>query len=153
MVIFNREQDQRKCLTETGHTISRQLGLKSSAHAGDLLTREVQGRVLYTVRAKEPSDVIYENSSAGWWRHLFNLMSYIMCFCLVPIPFIYMSRVKARRWLIAILISIVNAVLPAFVKFVTNKMEYHNSHSDIEKSIFIKLMITRCLNSAVLIFR
>jgi hypothetical protein len=52
----------------------------------------------------------------------------------------------------AFFVSGLNGCMPVILKMITLKMEIHIDEGDVQTSMLRKLMVARCLNTAVLIY-
>lgn len=147
--IFNTEQEKNNCLALTTVTL-QDIWLGDSRNQDAML----EGTVLQISEACEPSDLIYENSHIRAFGRYFSLFkSYFICSCvMVASFFIIRSLANSGNVGAAIFISLINSILPTFAKVVTTMVEYHYHHSDVQRSILMKLVIIRCVNSGLLIY-
>jgi hypothetical protein len=148
-ITFAKQKDQRECLKRTA--VSYYRVVTGSAPGSEA---NFGGSLLNISRSPEPGDVLYYNSQYSrlnrWLRIVVSFS--IATAALVLVFVIIRALRKAGTGATAIFIQIVNAILPAFVLFLTNYVERHVERSDEQMSILLKLVVVRCINSAVLIY-
>lgn len=54
--------------------------------------------------------------------------------------------------LVSIFISLTNAALPLIIKTATQVLEIHTNRNSLQLSMLLKLVVARCVNTAVLIY-
>jgi len=140
-VIFNDQRTQVKCI-ETLHDANPNVQLLFKGHA------------LKVIEASEPTDIIYETSDRS-----FNLMilSQIASYFLVGILllvdyFIINALLEKGGFQASVFISLINTILPILMKLLTMNVEIHYTNVNRQVSLLVKLIIVRCMNSAVLIY-
>lgn len=148
---YANEVDADKCLSETAISLWEKwfgVHIESPAHFRD--------KALFIARAHEPNDVSYENSDYAWkeiWIRL--VISYLSVSAMMVVVFFIVDAMAADGGSgagVALFISIINSIIPEVVKYVTLTVEVHHNKSDRQKSSLLKLMVVRCVNSAVLIY-
>ena len=140
-VIFNRQRDQVKCLKE--HAIRG---------AGVHL---FNGRVPKVIEAKEPSNIIYEYSDrSGYIAILWRFVSYFLAAGLMVGSYYCINKMLETDsgTNTAVFISLINTTLPMLMKYLTLYVEIHFDGETQEVSLLTKLIVVRCINSAVLIY-
>ena len=106
----------------------------------------------------EPSEVIYENSDVNSWMAFGNnLLSYVLTFCIIIVSYIiiyYLNLVKGTgiSLLVTVIIVLINAALPFLMKHLTFMFEVHHNREIVQQSMLVKLLLSRCLVSAVIIY-
>mmetsp|Transcript_20765 Transcript_20765/g.29851 ORF Transcript_20765/g.29851 Transcript_20765/m.29851 type:complete len:963 (-) Transcript_20765:164-3052(-) len=148
-VTFNYEAGQRYCLHEMN---VGKLSVWTNSFTN--VASVFHGKTLHVVEAAEPSDIIYENSHIRYpFRILSWLLSFLICGCLLVASFFIINALAGNgNVIVAIFISLVNASLPATLKFITQTFEVHISERHVQSSMLIKLVAARCINSALLIY-
>ena len=138
-ISFNTETDRENCLNgEVCH--------------------QVGGVNLVVKRSPEPNEIIYENSDSNvWLAYCRNMASYIISFCIIVITYIiiyYLNLVKgtAISIFVTAIIVVINAALPFLMKHLTFIVEIHHSREIVQQSILLKLLLSRCIVSAVIIY-
>ena len=148
-VTYNTEEAQRNCLAKTN------VG-KFSVFMNKVDNEEVllYGKTLEIGEAPEPDDIIYENSHYRFLRRLSSwVISYVCCGGVLLASFFIIESLSGNGdILVAIFIAIVNAMLPAVLKLMTQLVEIHTTERDVQKSMLLKLVVARCVNSAILIY-
>jgi hypothetical protein len=71
---------------------------------------------------------------------------------LMTAAFFMISALYGSSGLSALFISILNIALPNIMKILTMKVEKHKDEGDIQQSIMLKLVLVRCINSAILLY-
>ena len=148
-VTFNNEHAQRNCLSKT--SVGKFSVFMNKVENQDVL---LYGKTLNIVEASEPNDVIYESSHRSFIYRLTSwLVSYFCCGLFLVGSFFVIEKLSGNgNVLVAIFIAIVNALLPAIIKIMTQSVEVHITERDVQKSMLLKLVIGRCINSAILIY-
>jgi hypothetical protein len=148
-VTFAKQKDQRECLKRTA--VSYYRIMTGSAPGSEA---NFGGRLLSIARSPEPGDVLYYNSQYSKFnRWLRIVVSFSIASAVLVLVFVIIKALsKAGTGATAVFIQIVNAILPAFVLFLTSYVERHVERSDEQMSILLKLVVVRCINSAVLIY-
>ncbi|GMH51021.1 hypothetical protein TrST_g8569 [Triparma strigata] len=165
-VIFNKESDQRACLRDCATGILEEQFNMQCFSMNDNSTME--GQVLRVDEPVEPSEVIYENlhlSFVDYWGGLFK--SYAITAGILGVSFAILNALSvsvsdnedgtevaesSTGYASAIFVSLLNGMLPWTLKKLTLMMEVHVDEGDVQTSILRKLMIARCLNTAVLMY-
>jgi hypothetical protein len=145
-VTFNREEDQLYCLTKLSFWGGDVLGTDSS-----LKFKGVQLRV---EEAPEPSSVLYTASQYDkTWKYTTWAISFSIAGGLIMSAFyIINSMIQTSPDSVALFVSILNSVLPTFMKMMTTMFEVHDTEDSQQTSILIKLLVTRCLTATVIIY-
>jgi len=148
-VTFNSEHAQRNCLSKT--SVGKFSVFMNKVDNGDVL---LYGKTLNIIEASEPNDVIYENSHRSFMYRLVSwIVSYFCCGVFLVGSFFIIEALSGNgNILVAVFISVVNALLPAIIKVMTQSVEVHVTERDVQKSMLMKLVIGRCINSAILIY-
>jgi len=164
-VVFNKEKDQRQCLKDcaTG-LIEDTLNIQCcDSNQSSVL----EGHVMKMVEPVEPSEIIYENLHVGFFDYWFGLFkSYAITFLVLLVSFFILQSltVSAAESAsgddsatgsstgAALFVSLLNGGLPWFLKTLTLKTEIHVDEGDLQTSILRKLMVARCVNTAVLMY-
>lgn len=148
-VTFNSEFSQRNCLRKT--SVGKFSVFMNKVDNADVL---LYGKTLNIIEAPEPNDVIYETSHRRLWYRLMSwLISYFCSGVFLVGSFFIIEKLSGNgNVLVAIFISIVNAMLPAIIRLMTTLVEVHITERDVQKSMLLKLVIGRCINSAILIY-
>jgi hypothetical protein len=146
---YNTESDADKCLKETAITLWEKWfgahGIDSSA--------KMQETTVHIGRAREPDDIEYESSGYSWQQIYFWLgYSYAITAAIMVIVYFIVDAMASVAALVAVFISIVNAILPEVVNYLTYYVEVHYNRSDRQRSALLKLLVVRCMNSAILIY-
>jgi len=112
------------------------------------------GKTLFITATGEPSEIIWENSHVEFPKRILSWMvSYCMAFSIVVMAFFVVESLKnSGNVSVALFISLLNAMLPYIVKTLTISVEIHVERSELERSMLLKLVVVRCINSGVLIY-
>lgn len=140
-VVFNSQYSQVECI--------KALNAASPKHE-----THFNGGVPKAVEAPEPSDLIYENSDySEIYMYLTWFISYSCAGLLLLVSFfIIQALLKLGGFQASIFISLINTALPISMKLLTSMVEIHYTNDSRQNSILQKLLIVRCLMSAVLIY-
>ena len=165
-VSFNKEEEQRRCLAALAISdfqcfeFLTELKFFEFLNGGGIQdeTLQFEGRTLIVSEAPEPTDVIYDHCHRMKTEVLIRLViSYsitglaIFCVMLV-ITSLQNVQGTIAQLLVALFISGMNAGLPIFIRMLTQIVEAHSSETGSQRSVLTKLIIARCMNSAVLIY-
>ncbi|GMH54903.1 hypothetical protein TrRE_jg3811 [Triparma retinervis] len=165
-VTFNSERSQRSCLNDcaTG-LIEEWTGCSNNMG-------QIDGHVLKIDEPVEPSEVIYENLHLHWfWQYWGIFKAYCLTCCILLASFYILQSLSVSvsdapsaapaadasesgnaAYVAAIAVSLINGALPYTLKVITLKLEVHKDEGDVQTSILRKLMVARCLNTAVLMY-
>ena len=148
-VTFNTEYSQRNCLRKTN--VGKFSVFMNKVDNADVL---LYGKTLNIIEAPEPNDIIYETSHRRLWYRLMSwLISYFCSGAFLIGSFFVIETLSGNgNILVAVFIAIVNAMLPALIRLMTTLVEVHITERDVQKSMLLKLVIGRCINSAILIY-
>lgn len=151
-VTFNSEHAQRNCLRRTNVGLFSVFMNKS--HNADVM---FMNKTLRIVEPSEPNGIIYETSHRNFLYCLgAGVISYLCCgLCLLGSFYIVKTMSESKNddnFSIAIFISVINALLPTFFKMMTLLVEVHYTARNVQASMLLKLVIARCINSAILIY-
>ena len=105
--------------------------------------------------APEPSEFIYENSDVDNMKAFcHNLLSYLLTFCIAILSYIiiFYLHMAGSSILVTVIIVLINAALPFIMKHLTFLVEVHHNREVIQQSIMVKLLLSRCIVSAVIIY-
>ncbi|CAM9629055.1 unnamed protein product [Scytosiphon promiscuus] len=151
-ITFNTEQAQRKCLkaVETGlceETLARFRKKQVNQNA------VIGGRVCRINEAEEPSDIVWENIDTSFFQRArtWALSAFLSALFLTGTFFI-LAAIFESGLLAAIFIAIINAVLPLVIRALTLIVEVHKSSTQRQASMMFKLVVSRSINSAFLLF-
>ena len=164
-VSFNKEEEQRKCLAELAKSDFKEVRnfLRRFEFLDFLIESEKEKELFHGVEldvseAPEPTDVIYEHNHRTEAEVICRLaVSYFLTgfavFC-VMLVIIELQDVEGTiaQVLVALFISGMNAGLPVGIRMLTQIVEAHSSETDSQRSVLLKLIVARCMNSAVLIY-
>mmetsp|Transcript_22556 Transcript_22556/g.32971 ORF Transcript_22556/g.32971 Transcript_22556/m.32971 type:complete len:978 (-) Transcript_22556:237-3170(-) len=153
-VTFNTEAERENCLSRmaVGKLDIWMNRASKNSHCA------FHGKVLRVKKAPEPSDIIYEHSHTSFViRMLHYLMSYALCYCMIHVSFLIVYYLtindnNSNVIFVAIVISAINAGLPVVIKIITQRLELHFDEGHVQRSVLVKLMAARCINSALLIY-
>lgn len=164
-VSFNKEEEQRQCLVELAtpdFKFSDDSYFKSlnSIFKIDEEAEPVKFHdyVLDVQEAPEPGDVIYDHTHRKKPEvYLRYLISYsitgLVIFCVMLVITVLQNvQGTIAELLVALFIAGMNAGLPVGIRMLTQIVEAHSSETNSQLSVLWKLMIARCMNSAVLIY-
>lgn len=155
-VTFNKEAEAKQCLKETDLT-TREMAIIEKEGMGALTAGKekalFKGRILNVNPAHEPDEIYYKfSSSTPVTRSISYLKSYLICIAFVVICYYIIAGISsASAATTAVFISIINSIIPYLIKKVDN-MEIHLNDSDAQLSAMLKLTVTRCFNSGILIY-
>ena len=133
---------------------------------------QIDGHVLKIDEPVEPSEVIYENLHLHWfWQYWGIFKAYCLTCCILLASFYILQSLSVSvsdapsaapaadasesgnaAYVAAIAVSLINGALPYTLKVITLKLEVHKDEGDVQTSILRKLMVARCLNTAVLMY-
>jgi len=162
-ITFNNEASQRECMKDmsVGGEAQR-LFLKFFALLGCCSNGKsvLKGKVLYVDVPVEESEIFYENLHVSFIRRFFGKgISYFLTCTFLGISFYALQSVPktqdvslVKTYLAACIISGINGFLPVTLKVLTNVFEISSNYSEKQVSMFIKLLITRCINTAFLLY-
>lgn len=156
-ITFNKEKEAQKCLMQTDLTtmeISRAIKNGIGSLPVEKQAARMRDHVMNVNKSHEPDDVMYKNSnSTSTHRAISYVQSYLICSVFVVICYYIIAGISSASGAVtAVFISLINAVIPFLVKAVTDAIEIHLNDSDAQLSAMVKLTITRCFNSGVLIY-
>lgn len=144
-VVYNKECFQKMCLSLTNSNIRRRWG--------NFGNDNFHGTVLHTRKAREPSEFMYENSDQTTFSYRVRYAaSFSICLSVLVVPFLLLQQFRTDHFTQSVIITLVNSILPGFVKFVSFQIERPFMKSEFEASVMVKLLLARCLNSAVLVY-
>lgn len=117
----------------------------------------LEGRVLLLREACEPNEVTWENFQYRLWRRVLRFVISLACsfFLLLASYFTlkyYSGTSKKGSIFSASLISLINIMLPVIIKTFSTSVELPLSLSEQQSSILAKLVLARCVNTAVLFY-
>ena len=146
---FDMERSKSACIAATNVT-----SLETYSNTTMNNDAIFEGKVLKIVPSKEPSDIIWENSHFTTPQKVISwLISYTGAFTLILAAFFIVRAISnSGSFAVAIFLSAQNAVLPIVVKTLTTMIEIHTERSSVERSMLVKLVIVRCINSGLLIY-
>jgi hypothetical protein len=146
---YNSEFSQRNCLLKTNVGKFSVLNNNSDNEA-----LKLKGKTLDVAEAPEPGDIIYENSHVSFPRKLLSwIISGFFCFSVLVASFFAIAAVsQSGNVLVSIFISLTNAMLPLIIKTSTQMFEIHANRNTLQLSMLLKLVVARCVNTAVLIY-
>lgn len=113
------------------------------------------GRALLLEEPVEPSEVIWENYRYRMWR---RALRFAISFCcsgaLLLASYFSLQYFSGKKGSVfsAVLISLINILLPLIVKFFSTSVEIPHTLSEMETSILFKLALARMTNTAVLMY-
>ena len=133
---------------------------------------QIDGHVLKVDEPVEPSEVIYENLHLHWfWQYWGIFKAYCLTCGILVVSFLILQSLSVSvsddpgpsaseatedsggsAYVAAIAVSLINGALPYTLKVITLKLEVHKDEGDVQTSILRKLMVARCLNTAVLMY-
>jgi hypothetical protein len=108
--------------------------------------------------APEPNEIIYDNSDVtSSVAFSANAFSYTLALGVLVVSYIivyYLNLVKGTGMSLVVTAVIVgiNAALPFVMKHLTFIFETHHNREVIQQSILVKLLLSRCIVSAVIIY-
>jgi hypothetical protein len=158
-VSFNKEDEQRLCLSELATADFKYLNHNNWLNLEEDKNVDLfHGEVLDVSEAPEPTDVIYDHTHRSKTEVYVRLcISYFITACaifVVSLTITQLQNVKGSlaQLLVALFISMMNAGLPVGIRMLTQIVEAHSSETGSQRSVLTKLIIARCMNSAVLIY-
>ncbi|CAM9237274.1 unnamed protein product, partial [Ectocarpus fasciculatus] len=150
-VVFNSEVSRKNCIYNTA--VSERTVWRNSI--GKNASSVLAGFVLKIKNVQEPGDIIYEYSDVSRPK-LYSALgaSYALTTALLAISYaiIEFLSIHTGDVPVAMAVSLMNAALPQAVQFITFLCEIHYSGLDIQKSVLFKLLVARCVNSAMLLY-
>ena len=166
-VVFNTEKSQRQCLKDCATGFCEEMFNTQCCSLTD--KSMFKGKCLRIDEPVEPNSVIYENLHIGPLRYAWGMAkSYCCTFFLLLISFLILQAASVSVPAsdsedtekgasgaaagAAIMVSLINGMLPFALKVITLKMELHHNEGGVQTSILRKLMVARCLNTAVLMY-
>ena len=164
-VSFNKEDEQRECLAELA-TPDFQFDDNSCFKCLNSILQineesepeKFHGFVLDVTEAPEPGDVLYDHTHRSKAEVLVRiLISYSITGLVIlgvmgVITTLQNVHGTVAELLVALFISGMNAGLPVGIRMLTQIVEAHSSETGSQRSVLWKLIIARCMNSAVLIY-
>jgi RsiW-degrading membrane proteinase PrsW (M82 family) len=139
-VVFNNQHDQVRCIKSLKNNRSNHLFNGSPVHIRE---------------AREPTDILYEISDRGFYFKLGSrLFSYFLSGTIIVASYFIINELLKNNngFLTAIFISLINTLLPISMKYLTLSVEVHGSLESQQVSLLCKLVVVRCITSAILIF-
>jgi len=139
-VVFNKQHDQVRCI--------KALKNQRSSHT-------FNGRPLRIREAREPSDIVFEASDRNvYFKFCSRVLSYFLSCCLMVVSYFVINVLlqSGNGFSTGIFISLINMILPMTMKFLTLSVEVHCSIEGQQVSLLAKLVVVRCITSAILIF-
>lgn len=109
-------------------------------------------------RAPEPSELIYDNSDThGLIAYSGNIFSYFLAGIISLVSYIIIFLLHSIKGtgmtlLVTGVIVLINSVMPSIMKELTFQFEIHHNREIIQQSIMVKLLLSRCIVSAVIIY-
>uniref|UniRef100_A0A7S1FN12 CSC1/OSCA1-like cytosolic domain-containing protein n=1 Tax=Corethron hystrix TaxID=216773 RepID=A0A7S1FN12_9STRA len=162
-VTFNDESSQLHCLEDmsVGGEVQR-LFLKFFALLGFCGNGKsvLKGKVLTVDVPNEESEIFYENLHVSYLRRLVGkATSYFFTGTLLALSFFILQSTMKKKddslmktYLASFFVSAINGALPFTLKILTHVFEISLSYGDKQVSILMKLLISRCVNTAVLLY-
>lgn len=148
-ITFNAERGLRSCLD--GTQVSKWEMWQNTAENRNAV---FGGKTLFITATGEPSEIIWENSHVLFPMRIVSwITSYCLAFSIIVMAFYVVQSLKnTGNVAVALFISLLNAMLPYFMKTLTIAIEIHVERSELERSMLLKLVVVRCINSGVLIY-
>lgn len=156
-VSFNKEDEQRKCLAELATSdysfLNSFLNIEEEPEP-----EKFHGVILDVSEAPEPGDVIYDHNHRNKPEvYLRLLISYSITGLVIFLVMLCITVLRdvegtVTQLLVALFISGMNAGLPIGIRILTQIVEAHSSETGSQRSVLWKLLIARCMNSAILIY-
>jgi hypothetical protein len=150
-VTFNTEAAQRKCLAESS---TSDVAIISGVGVPDAAM--LQGFPLRISEASEPSEIIYQNSHVSLLdRWLSFVLSGLISGGVIVLLFYAVKGIQLapiHPAFIAIFIAAMNGILPNIIKMITQALEIHTDLTSVNLSILAKLIVGRCVVSAILFY-
>jgi hypothetical protein len=121
-------------------------------------SKEFEGTYLVIKEAPEPSEFIYDHSGVENLRAFsHNLFSYFVALCIASLSYLvvyllHQVQGTGAAMLVTLVIVGINAALPFLMKKLTLMVEIHHNREVVQQSILVKLLMSRCIVSAVLIY-
>jgi hypothetical protein len=119
---------------------------------------QLVGNRLVIKEAPEPSEFMYENSNVNELHALGrNVLSYLTAFAIAVVSYfiifsLHQVQGSGMALIVTIVIVAINATLPLLMKQLTLLIEIHHNREMMQQSILVKLLLTRCIVSAVIIY-
>jgi len=148
-ITFDKEKSRLDCLSATSVTT---LDLWSNTQENK--DAVLNGKCLKVSGTAEATDVIWENSHYHFTQKVVSwIISFGAAAVIVVISFyIVESLSNSGSVAVAAFVSILNGLLPYIVKTLTLSVEIHSERSGVERSMLLKLVVVRCINSGLLIY-
>lgn len=150
-VTFEQEEGQRKCLEALTEGLIPAITEMSTKITDD---KKFRGEnVLHVEEAAEPTDVFYQFLHVDLFTQLKEqLVTYSLSFILIGLmALIIVLLAESSPGAAAIFISLSNAIVPILLKIFTSFERHHNATS-YQRSLLMKLVIARWMNTAIIIF-
>jgi hypothetical protein len=149
--IFEEEDGQRRCLEALTEGLIPAMTEMSQKITDDKKFRGTN--VLHVHEATEPTDVYYHFLHVTLKEQLMEqFVTYTLSFITIgAMAGIIVGLAEASSGAAAIFISISNAIVPILLKLFTSKERHHNATS-YQRSLLMKLVIARWMNTAIIIF-
>lgn len=110
------------------------------------------GVILKVAEPVEPSEVLWHHFDVrNWYRNLRVLLSTLLSAGILVISYYLLLLARHQNAAVsAIITSTINVALPLIMKLIVSNIEIHIDKSDIQDSIMLKLVISRCFNVAIM---
>lgn len=154
-VTFNSEDAQRRALQSYQvSSLERWISNKTGWEGKDTPKAFDGGTVLHVAKPVEPSEVLWQNSHIRGCERFGRLLLSIAITAavLAVVCVVAVSLAESWRFTLSIFITAVNAILPPFIKSLSDSIERHVDFGDAQDSMFLKLIAARWVNTAISIF-
>jgi hypothetical protein len=150
-VTFEKEEGQRKCLEALTEGLIPAITELSTKITDDKKFRGTN--VLHVEEAPEPTDVFYHFLHVDMVTQLKEqLLTYFASFSVIALmASIIVALAESSPGAAAVFISLSNAIVPVLLKIFTSFERHHNATS-YQRSLLLKLVIARWMNTAIIIF-
>lgn len=148
-ITFNSERAHNACLDATN--VSSWEVWNNSPENRDAY---FEGKTLIVTSTREASDIIWENSHYDKLQKFMSwVVSYSLSFSFVVVSYyIVVALSRTGSIAVALFVSGLNSMLPFITKTITASAEIHSERSGLERSMLLKLVLVRCVNSGLLIY-
>ena len=154
-VTFGTEAGLQRALETFEVSALRRWYANVTGYDSDAVPLDFEGTVLEVRKPVEPSEVCWQNSGVGSVEQVLRVFCSWCVTGLMLALFVHLAVVFSTNtfpFAASVFITVVNTGLPTFLKNLTDAVERHKDYGDVQDSMFLKLIVSRFVNTAIAVF-
>lgn len=125
----------------------------ATGYASEDVPVAFEGTVLAVSRPVEPAELYWHNSHYRAANRYARLLVAFAATAVALFFFCFLAfRLRVFPYSLSVFVTAVNAALPTFLKGLSDAVERHRDFGDAQDAMFVKLILARWTNTAILVF-